>query len=617
MKIQIPYAGSFLAVILFSSFYSNNLYSQDIVSTNLSEEFLEGLPPSVRDQIEVQNDVQEEKDLEDLFRSDTSVEKNKVILNKLRKRLEAVDKRISGDVDDDGKLKRFGLDFFQSLQSSFMPINMPNIGSDYIVDVGDEFKLLLTGKISDELTLFLERDGSLLIPEFGKVYIAGKTLKEAQAIVSSFLEIKSVGVVPYLSISRVRDIQVLMLGGIESKGIFTISGGSNILGAINAAGGIQKNGSFRKIEIRREGKTIQMVDLYDIFVYGNFSLSNALRSGDSIFVHPSGPIVPVAGGVNYEALYEILPGESLKTLIEFAGGFSAGFSGYDSVVVTRVNLDEIVKLEVNLDGLDTFQINPRDSLLVPSYNNSVIPIRKVSIDGMVHRPGEYIVDENETLSRLIRRAGGYKENAYSYGGALFREGAQQKEEIFAQLNYSDTVNYIISNIGKADSGSIDSSVIDLLAEELRSRDLKGRVVANFNLDAIKNDPSLDMRLMDGDIITIPKLQKVVYLFGDFRNPSNFIYDSSKNVNDYINIAGGLKESAYNEILVIDPDGNTHTHTVSKLSLLGSSVDLYPGSIIYAQRNIGKLSGVSYAATVSPILSSLAISLASLNSINNN
>ena len=85
MKIQIPYAGSFLAVILFSSFYSNNLYSQDIVSTNLSEEFLEGLPPSVRDQIEVQNDVQEEKDLEDLFRSDTSVEKNKVILNKLEK----------------------------------------------------------------------------------------------------------------------------------------------------------------------------------------------------------------------------------------------------------------------------------------------------------------------------------------------------------------------------------------------------------------------------------------------------------------------------------------------------------------------------------------------------
>ena len=106
------------------------------------------------------------------------------------------------------------------------------------------------------------------------------------------------------------------------------------------------------------------------------------------------------------------------------------------------------------------------------------------------------------------------------------------------------------------------------------------------------------------------------MFGDFRNPSNFLYDPKKSVKDYIEIAGGLKESAYNEILVIDPDGNTHTYQESRLALLSSSVELYPGSIIYAQRNIGKLSGVSYAATVSPILSSLAISLASLNSITN-
>ncbi|MBT4911475.1 MAG: hypothetical protein HON61_08720, partial [Alphaproteobacteria bacterium] len=146
---------------IFLVFLSPGLvYSQAV--TQLSEDFLEGLPPSVRDQIEVQNNVQEEKDLEDLFRSDTSIEKNKVILDKLRKRLEAVSKSMSADVDTNKRsLKRFGQDFFQTLQSSFMPINMPNIGSDYVVDVGDEFKLLLTGKLSQEISLFLERDGSI------------------------------------------------------------------------------------------------------------------------------------------------------------------------------------------------------------------------------------------------------------------------------------------------------------------------------------------------------------------------------------------------------------------------------------------------------------------------
>jgi len=606
-------ANKFYPVLaIFLGLTVNDLYSQDIVQTNLSQEFLEGLPPSVRDQIEVQNDVQEEKDLEDLFRSDTSVEKNKVILNKLRKRLEAVDKRISGDSDDDGQLKRFGVDFFQSLQSSFMPINMPNISPDYIVDVGDEFKLLLTGKISDELNLFLERDGSILIPEFGKVFISGKTLKEAQEIVSSFFDIKSVGVTPYLSVSKVRDIQVLMLGGIESKGIFTISGGSNVLGAINAAGGIQKNGSFRKIEVKRGGKTIKMIDLYDIFVFGNFNLSNPLRSGDSVFVHPSGPIIPVAGGVNYEGLYEILPGENLDDLIGFAGGFTSGFSGYDSVAVTRVDLNEIKQINVNVDSLSTFLIQPRDSLVIPSYNNSVIPSKTVSIDGMVQRPGEYIVDEGETLSSLIRRAGGYRENAYSYGGALFREGAQQKEEIFAQLNYSDTVNYIVSSIGKPNT-NVDASALDLLAEELRAQNFNGRIVANFNLNQLEADASQDIKLQNNDRIVIPSLEKVVFLFGDFKNPSNLTYKSDFKVKDYVQRVGGLKESSFDKILVIDPDGTTHLHNTRSI-LFGEDIDIYPGTIVYAPRDIGKLSGVLYASSVAPILSSLALSLASLNSI---
>ena len=60
-------------------------------------------------------------------------------------------------------------------------------------------------------------------------------------------------------------------------------------------------------------------------------------------------------------------------------------------------------------------------------------------------------------------------------------------------------------------------------------------------------------------IIIPEIQKVVYLFGDFRKPSNYVYDPKLFPKDYINLAGGLKESAYDEILIIDPDENEFKH----------------------------------------------------------
>lgn len=581
-------------------------------SSNLSEDFLEGLPPSVRDQIEVQNDVQEEEDLEDLFRSDTSLEKNKIILQKLKEQIKALDAQLSQVDESAPTLERFGEVFFRSLQSSFMPVNVPNFSGDYIVDVGDSFNLLLTGKIADELELEVGRDGAIFIPEFGKIFVAGKKLSEAESLVSAYIDNKSVGVSAFLGLSKVRDIQVLMLGGVVSPGIFTISGGSSILSALNVAGGIAKNGSFRKIDLKRNGKSIETIDLYDIFVFGKYNPLTTLRSGDTIFVHPASFTIPVSGGVNNSALYEILEDETVSDAIEFAGGFSYGFHGFDSISLESVNLDGFISKEVSVNKLKDLKLKPRDSVKVPVYHNTMVPTYEVLIEGMVVRPGTYFFSEGETLSDIVRRAGGYKNNAYVYGGALFRESAILKEQNFAKLNYSDTVNYIVSNIGKPNI-NIDASALDLLSEELRSKSFTGRVITSFRLQELESNPSKDLKLENKDHIIIPPLQKIVYLFGDFKNPSNISYKSSYSLKDYIESVGGLRDSAFKEILVIDPDGTTHLFNPKAL-LFSKETQIYPGTIIYAPRDIGKLTGVMYASTVSPILSSLALSLASLNSI---
>ena len=587
-----------------------SLYSQNL--TNLSDEFLEGLPPSVREQIEVQNEVDAEKELEDLFQSETSIEKNKVILQKLKDQLIALEKRFDDQDSTSSGIDRFGEAFFTTIQSSFMPVNVPNISSDYLVDVGDEFNLLLTGKLADELELTVQRDGSILIPELGKIYIAGKSLNDSEKLVQSFIESKTVGVDSYLTLVEMRDVQVLMIGGVETVGIFTLPGGSNFLSALNAAGGISEAGSFRRIEHKRDGEILNVYDLYDIFVNAKFEFSTTLRTGDIIFVQPKSFEVPVTGGVAYPAIFEIIDGETVNDVINFAGGFSEGHSGFEYVEIKRHDLDSQNEGTINLINLMTVNLKPRDSIRVPSYKTAILGINRVEITGFVNRPGVYYLNERETLFDLVNKAGGYRDGAYVYGAALFREDAVEKEKRFAQLNYSETINYIVSNIGRSNA-NVGREVLDFLAEELRSKLYTGRIITDFTINKIQ-DSEHDIVLFHNDRIIVPSLQKVVYMFGEFQLPTTLKYSNEMNLMDYIKSAGGLKDSAYKELVVIDPDGTANNYVVSKFSLLPRNIPIYPGTIVYAPKDVGKLDGIQYASTVSPILSSLALTIASLNSI---
>jgi len=604
----------FFPLLLSSAIFSVNLLSQ--ASNPLSQEFLAGLPPEVAEELLLNNAVKKEEDLEKLFRADTKFIKSKDILEKIRYELKSIEKRIDvADGRSSDSLERFGESFFSTIQSSFMPVNVPSSSGSYVVDVGDEFSMMLTGtskvSASSSEKQMVQRDGTILVPNIGKLSVAGMTLAKAEQAIVDYLKITSPGVTPFISLSKVRDINILMLGGVVSPGIFTLGGGSNVLTALNVAGGISDTGSYRKIEHKRDGTVIQVIDLYEIFINGNMNLNTDLRSGDVLLVHPMQTSIPVSGGINTPAIFEALPGETAADLISFAGGFSSAFKGHQNIFIKRSDISSNRIIDLPVENIGLFPLEQRDILLIPSYSNILEPAKEVIIEGLVNRPGQYFVDQNETLSDLIKRAGGYKENAYEFGSALYRKSIIETEKEFAQLTYSETLKFIISNLAQPGM-NINSEVVRLLAEELRAGVHNGRIITEFNLNQLSKHPSNDIVLEHMDRIVIPQMQKVVYLFGDFKNPSNLGYDPNSSIKDYINMAGGLNKSAQKEIVIIDPSGASQAY---KIGLFASNkIDIYPGSIIYARRDIARIDGIRYAASVSPILSSLALSLASLNSI---
>ena len=157
-----------------------------------------------------------------------------------------------------------------------------------------------------------------------------------------------------------------------------------------------------------------------------------------------------------------------------------------------------------------------------------------------------------------------------------------------------------------------------MLSEVKEREPIGRFSTDFNLLKIKTNKKLDTVLENDDEIFIPKRTNKVMVLGEINNPGTVLFDSNKNAIDYINLSGGFNNFASKTVILISPNGEASKINMSKFSI-GSYINntsIYPGSLLYVPRDYERITGINLAATLSPIVSSVALSLASLNAINN-
>ena len=245
-----------LMLILFAI---TSLYSQE-----LDQSFLDSMPEDIKKDLIEKNAKQGVKSKENykpyLYSSKLNQAEE---LIKLKERLELdlieLERRINSDDDliiDDG-LKLFGSDFFNTFQTSFMPTNEPNPGSDYYLDTGDVLNIQMVGQKDTIDDFIIDGSGSIFLEDIGKVSIAGMSLGEASSLIKSKINSAFIGTDAFISLSEIRDVNVLVTGNAKNPGIYTFTGNSNILHAITAAGGVSKFGSYREINLIRNNKVIE------------------------------------------------------------------------------------------------------------------------------------------------------------------------------------------------------------------------------------------------------------------------------------------------------------------------------------------------------------------------
>jgi protein involved in polysaccharide export with SLBB domain len=434
------------------------------------------------------------------------------------KRLSAADS-LALRLKEDSGFTIFGLSSFREATSQFDPnLNGP-IDAGYKLGPGDQLALILTGDVNAAYTLDVTREGFIVVPQAGQIYVANLTLGELENILYSRLGRvysgvrRGPGATTRFSISpvRLRTNQIFVLGDVISPGSYRISSAGTALTALYAAHGPTDNGSLRNVQIKRGGKTVDVLDVYAYLLNGDASHDPRLQNGDVVFVPVHQQHVRVVGQVTRPATYELKPGETLSDAIRFAGGFTATAS------VRRIQVERIQSpAERMAGGRDrvTLDISPvsltsggpgdvavRAGDVVRVFAVSERMRNRIAVEGNVWQPGTIGLTPGMTVAQALRAAGGVKPDTYL------------GQVLISRLNPDSTRVQMHASLA----------------------DTTGRVVGDF--------PLMEDDMLRVFSTTEFRPTRYVAITGAVRNSGQVPFHDGMTVRDLVLLAGGLEQSA--------------------------------------------------------------------------
>ncbi len=511
----------------------------------------------------------------------------------------------------------YGYNFFKFTPSTFAPVGDTPVNASYVLGPGDKLLVNFYGSEEIEEKAFINREGLVVLPLLGPVYLQGMTFSEANEFLKNKAKNELLGVDVNLSIRDVRSIGVYILGEAYKPGKYVMSGLSSITTALYISGGVSEKGSLRNIQIKRNNQIIATYDFYDFLLKGSVSTNINLQDGDVIFIPFIEESISLGGAFKRPHRYEIIDGETIKDAIQLAGGFSS-----DVMEDTRLELSYVdrkasqrkmifLDIDQNLDR----ELNDGDVINISS--TAGLAPQSIKLSGEVNKPGEYSIQPGDTILDLLNRAGGMTKEAYHQGAVFLREDVAQSQKEAFNRSADQLENTIIDVITGDKITQITEFTLSPLASlitKLRSSNPPGRMIVDLDTLKLKTDPIKNFTLKDGDSLFVPKRPNYVSVVGEVLNSATVGFDPNLSVDQYIELSGGLNDSAdEDKIFVILPNGKSQ---LVRRSLFSSRNYILPGSTIVISRDARPFDALSITRIVTPILADLATSAAAIAAISN-
>ena len=403
----------------------------------------------------------------------------------------------------------FGHDIFENINTRFEPSGSIATPKNYLLGPGDEVIIDVWGSSEDNIRGVISPDGDINIANIGPVYLNGKTVEEANIYLQKEFSKIYAGISGNtsqikLSLGQNRSIQINVLGEVKTPGTYTLSSFASVFHALYAAGGVNSIGSMREVKLVRHNKNIQTIDLYEFILKGEVPSKYKLEEGDVILIPAYNNLVKLQGMVKRPMFYELTDGESLMTLLKYAGGFT-GDAFQKNLKVFRKNGLEHEVATVDFVDFSTFKLQDKDSVVVESvldrYANAV------RVSGAVYRPGIYELSGSvRTVKDLIEKSEGLRGDVFLNRVQLYREKPDFSKELIA-INLKDILSGVEADIPlQRNDALFIPSIHDL--NEIKTLTIHGQVASPGVYDYAERMTIEDLIIQSGGLLEAASAAKI-------------------------------------------------------------------------------------------------------------
>ncbi len=458
--------------------------------------------------------------------------------------------------------------------------------------------------------------------------------------------------------SGLRPMIIEISGHVRYQGVFPLAENSRLLDVLELCGGIQPGTDLNYSLITREVLPDRKIKILTL------DIATALQhplSIDNPVIHPKDkiyifdfdsdrasmikkdidqlkretgygsftPLATVTGWIEHPGSFPLETTMHISDLIKAGGGLKE--IGYGiSAELTRYQLinkelREVEHLHVNLNSImmgdtsDDITLQPYDHLKLnrkPEWREEIM----VKLGGEIVFPGEYPIRNGETLSQVIKRAGGLTESAYPFGAVFVREKVrmQQQEaldrlrdeldDLLVKLHLSPSFN----NSDKMPAGEGKYNVIRVI-KQLKKAKAAGRMIIDLE-GAMNGKEESDIVLKHGDKLYIPAMYNEVTVMGEVYFPSSHLFQKKQKIKKYINMSGGATVLAKRKhAYVVQANGEVNTTRPGRFRFgLAKNIHVTPGATIYVPINVDRINKLEKTQSWSKIIFQMAISAAGLS-----